>query len=122
MQRRSFIKTVLAALGLSSIGLPVGAKQTVFREAGLRQEDLLDKRFTSSSPIYATKGEWVICERGHKIVQFSRDVNCGERFDPSALKDWQQLAPKYGEMIRPCTCGSHFFVGTQFHFENGWRV
>lgn len=88
---------------------------------------------------FAVAGEWVTCERGHRICRVAKDIEPGALHDDAFFADWQQEAPKHGTDPRPCArCGGKWFRGTiriplelpgaelevpmGLHFEEGgWR-
>lgn len=82
--------------------------------------------------LFARRGEWVTCENGHHICQFTRDVMVGEMFDPAAMGNWQRPAPERGTMHHDALCdirepgaalpcGARWFIGCNYHFADGWR-
>jgi hypothetical protein len=119
MQRRSFIQALLGVLSAPFVASESHAKPT----RAVIEYQMLDHRAVMARPLYASQGEWVTCENGHKIVQFARDVKHGEMFDPAALVNWQQYQPEIGQIVCACSeCQARFFLDMRFHFDDGWHV
>jgi hypothetical protein len=81
---------------------------------------------------YATNGELVLCENGHPIAHFTKNVDWGGpmQFDGEINLDldfcYNTKPPLYGDTDVHCDeCGALFFMGTKgemhFHFIDGWR-
>ena len=84
--------------------------------------------------VYAKRGEWIVCERGHKIARFAKTVYYGEEQQaPLELERWTQAPPKDGTPSTEikCTlqhdrgqgvCGADWFASDgSHHFKDGWR-
>ena len=80
--------------------------------------------------LYARAGEWITCEKGHRICQVAEDLKYGHplRLDtfgyPIDLMGYSQ-GPMHEECVNhKCDCGASFALprGVNLHFENGgWR-
>ena len=88
----------------------------------------VDERVTwgmKGKSVYAHAGEWITCERGHKICQVTHDIRVGDMQSPDIdFGEWQQEEPKVGAFPIPrcALCGARFTSGTVYHFEDGWRT
>lgn len=76
--------------------------------------------------VYAKRGEWIVCERGHKIARFAKTVYSGDDQAPTQeLERWKQQPPKVGAPsteIKCTQCGADWFADDgQLHFKDGWR-
>lgn len=83
-------------------------------------------KYVEFGDVYARRGEWVTCEKGHPICEVQRSIKIGDICDfDNDLGLWQQPAPLIGTMVMPrCRCGAEFVrPGNVFHFCNGgWRM
>jgi hypothetical protein len=72
--------------------------------------------------LYATAGERVLCENGHHVATFNKDVAMGGRI-AGALDFIGQPEPTPGSPIPICAqCGAAAFRGVMHaHFTDGWR-
>jgi hypothetical protein len=87
-----------------------------------REHQELAERGAKYQGKFAVAGEWVTCERGHRIVEIARDIPLGALYEAQNFKNWQQPEPPLGIMEQPCVrCGAKWFMGMALHFEEGWR-
>jgi hypothetical protein len=80
--------------------------------------------------VYAEAGQWVTCERGHRIARFGRTVLYKDAFRPDVdLVDWLQPQPPVGSALpqRCNICNAPWAAKKPpqrcaHHFEReGWR-
>lgn len=84
-------------------------------------------------PLYARKGEEVVCENGHHICTIGHDlVLYHEYVRGRDLVNWQQPEPSTGTLAKDSACaicGAPWWkgymngdLGVFLHFRDGWRV
>lgn len=75
---------------------------------------------------FAVKGETVVCENGHPIMDAARDLYKGVEQDaPNDWTNWRQPEPPRGAKaadIKCTVCGAPWFSNpSRFHFKGGYR-
>jgi hypothetical protein len=83
----------------------------------------------SEKRLWATKGESVVCLKGHPICDISRDIYVGEGRSAKDFTNWRQREPDRTtpvNTLRCWTCRSIWVRrdskrNTFFHFAEGWR-
>ena len=79
-------------------------------------------------PLYVAKGQWITCERGHRIAQAYRDIFLGDTSREGDFVNWVGPEPKIGEQPdgkwNRCPrwyCRKLWFhPGMILHLEDGW--
>lgn len=76
-----------------------------------------------TGPLYARKGEEVVCENLHRICTVARDVRSDEPMPEDMLTDWTQPPPVRGMANVVCAqCGAPFYQGPVLMFRDGYRA
>jgi len=60
-------------------------------------------------------GEWMVCERGHRVAEVIKPLNSGINNWADCLGNWQCDEPVVGEEAANCRCrcqcGANFYTG-----------
>jgi hypothetical protein len=101
----------------------------ILQQRGLNpyQQSLVER--TRVFETYAKEGEQVVCPEGHVICTVAKNIPKGGRVtNEEYLGDWQQPAPKVGDLPEQhacAQCGGAWFAGngtaTVLRFKEGWR-